>query len=223
MDCLPVPPALCDIPGLSVAICRTDGLLPTADELYTTLCAAFPDSRDYIHAMMGKPTTRVRLTALALLPPLLRAAGFCTENFTLCRDEQGRPYLSPRNPALPAPDMNLSHSTAHAVCALWCGGGRVGVDVEEPIPHDRAARLYERFCTVGEEALMEEVTVTDPQALSAGFTRIWTRKEALAKQAGMGQPLRFDSARVPTGMRLLSATLPDTGAQLSVCLPSASL
>lgn len=222
MDCLPVPPTLRDIPGLSVALCRTDGLLPAVDELYAALSAAFPESRDYLQAMMGKPTTQVRLTALALLPPLLRATGFCTEDFTLCRDEQGRPYLSPRNPALHAPDLNLSHSAAHAVCALWRGGGRVGVDVEEPIPHDRAVRLSVRFCTVGEKALLNEVT-TDPRSLSAGFTRIWTRKEALAKQAGAGQPLRFDAARVPPDLRLLSVTLPDTGAVLSVCLPTAPL
>lgn len=218
MDCLPVPPALRDIPGLSVALCRTDGSLPTANELYTTLSTAFPDSSDYLRAMMGKPTTQVRLTALSLLPPLLRAAGYPTEDFTLRRDEHGRPYLAPRIPALSAPDMSLSHSAAHAVCALWCGGRRVGVDVEEPIPPDRAARLSARFCTVDEKALLR----IDPQGLSADFTRIWTCKEALAKHTGTGQPLLFDAAQVPPGLRLLSATLPDTGAVLSVCLPTAS-
>lgn len=218
MDCLPVPPALRDIPGLSVALCRTDGSLPTADELYTTLRTAFPDSHDYLQAMMAKPTTQVRLTALSLLPPLLRAAGYRTEDFTLCRDRHGRPYLAPRVPALSAPDMNLSHSAAHAVCALWCGGGRVGVDVEEPIPPERAARLSARFCTVGEKALSDN----DLQGLSTDFTRIWTCKEALAKQAGTGQPLLFDAAQVPSRLRLLSATLSDTGALLSVCLPTTS-
>lgn len=205
------------IPGLSLAIER----LPTwpPETLYATLCAAFPDdaSRDYVQRLTVGANAHARLAALALLPPLLRNAGYAPEDFSLCRDAAGRPFLRPHDPALVAPDLNLSHSAARAVCALWCGGGRVGVDVEEPIPADRAARLAARFCSPGERRIV--AAAGDPAALSAAFTRIWTRKEALCKQDGGGQPLRFDSELPPPGVRLFSCTLPDTGAALSICVP----
>ena len=87
------------------------------------------------------------------------------------------------------------------------------MDVEEPVPEERARRLAARFLSVQERALLPEGGV------SASFTRIWTRREALCKQDGGGQPLRFDSAASPSDVQIASFCLPDTGAFLSVCLP----
>jgi phosphopantetheinyl transferase len=152
-----------------------------------------------------------RLTALSLLPPLLEAAGLDSRELILARDAHGRPH------AVNAPelDFNLSHSDAHAVCALLIGGGRVGVDVEVPLSPDRAARLWHRYATDGERA---RFTSADSQPQEC-FLRLWTLREALAKQDGRGQPLNFDASAVPQGVCLHSGHLTDTGAALALCVP----
>lgn len=220
MDIAHLPFPFTGIPGLFGAVCRlpTTGAAP--DELYRSLCIAFPDAagQDYLRQLIrGVATAPSRLTALSLLPPLLRSAGQDPRGYTLARDGHGRPYLRPPDPDRPAPDFNLSHSARHAVCVLWCGHGRVGVDIEEPIPAPRAERLKGRVCSSRELALLPDHL--GPNALSAEFTRIWTRKEALCKQDGRGQPLLFDSELPSEGLCLFSAVLADTGAILSLCWP----
>lgn len=220
MDIAYLPFPFTGIPGLFGAVCRLPATGTGPDELYRSLCTAFPDpaGQDYLRQLIcGAATAPSRLTALSLLPPLLRSAGQDSTGYALARDEHGRPYLRPPDPDRPAPDFNLSHSARHAVCVLWCGRGRVGVDVEEPIPASRAERLKGRVCSPRELALLPDSL--EPTALSTEFTRIWTRKEALCKQDGRGQPLLFDSAQPPEGLCLLSAVLADTGATLSLCLP----
>ena len=65
----------------------------------------------------------------------------------------------------------------------------------------------------------------DGAALNADFSLSHSaahhgpRREALCKQDGGGQPLRFDSAAPPPDVQIASFCLPDTGAFLSVCLP----
>ena len=152
-----------------------------------------------------------RLTALSLLPRLLEAAGRDSRDCLLARDRNGRPYVS----NAPDLDFNLSHSDIHATCALLIGGGRVGVDVEESLSPDRAARLMSRYATDGERALFD---VVDPEPWE-GFVRLWTWREALAKQDGRGQPLNFHATDVPSGVCLCSGHLSDTGAAIALCAP----
>ncbi len=216
MDTTDLTPApLLRIAGLYPAVRCLPSRIPDADVLYASLCDRFRDdaSRDYLAQLTRGATAPVRLFALSLLPPLLEAAGLSATECTLHRDADGRPFLRSREGAALPADFSLSHSAAHAACFLWVGGGRIGVDVEEPVPEERAGRLAVRFLSEKERALLSG------GALSAGFTRIWTRREALCKQDGGGQPLRFDSATPPPGVRLASFCLPDTGASLSVCLP----
>lgn len=206
-----------ELPGLWLTLERLPGESATPGAAQSAaLCAAFPDaaSRRYIQELGQGRMAAVRLAALALLPPLLTAAGYHPAGLSLAREANGRPFLRPVDPDLCAPDISLSHSGAHILCALR-SGGRVGVDVEEPVPAARAARLAARFFSAGERRLLAEAR--EPEELSEAFTRIWTRKEALCKQDGGGQPLRFDSEKPPSGVRLLSVRLPDTGAALSVC------
>ena len=183
--------------------------------LYAALGADFPDSDslDYLADLARGVNAPIRLFALSLLPPLLSAAGVTSAGCSLRRDANGRPFLLSRDGAALNADFSLSHSAAHVACCLWAGGGRVGVDVEEPVPEERARRLAARFLSEQERALLPEGGV------SAGFTRIWTRREALCKQDGGGQPLRCDSAAPPPDVQIASFCLPDTGAFLSVCLP----
>ena len=104
--------------------------------LYAALCADFPDSDslDYLADLARGVNAPIRLFALSLLPPLLSAAGVTSAGCSLRRDANGRPFLLSRDGAALNADFSLSHSAAHVACFLWAGGGRVGVDVEEPVP-----------------------------------------------------------------------------------------
>ncbi len=141
-------------------------------------------------------------------------------------------------------DFNLSHSHAHIAAALLVTNPmatasvvaasetdqptgvptgvptvrRVGIDVEEPVPPLRASRLLQRYATEGERAVRAAAPATESDA--AYFTRLWTMREAVAKQEGRGMPLHFDTARLPSSVRLLCARLADTGAYVTVCLPT---
>ncbi len=114
-------------------------------------------------------------------------------------------------------DFNLSHSDAHAACALLVGDGRIGVDVEELVPPNRALRLIQRYCTEGERQMLS--SLTDEEKANA-FTRLWTVREAISKQDGRGNPLRFDASLVPDSVRVFGASIPHTGTQISICAPA---
>ena len=215
MDLTPEP--LRRVTGLYPSVRRLPSPLPDTEALYTALCTRFTDriSQDYLYALTQGTAAPIRLFALSLLPPLLDAAGLTANNFSLHRNSAGRPTLLRTSTvgSLLSIDFNLTHSAAHAACFLWLGGGLIGVDIEEPIPSERAGRLANRFLSAGER------TALPGDNLSSAFTRIWTQREALCKQDGGDQPLRFDSSAPHPGVRLVSFRLPDTGAYLSVCLP----
>ncbi len=200
--------------------------LPSDDlgALRAALDAVFPGTGNAAYldvvSAVGRPhvPTRVsaaRLGALSLLPRLIELAGGSPAGLMLCRDRHGRPYAVNGDGVRPF-DFNLSHSDAHVACALLVGGGRVGLDVEEPIPPERAKPLVQRYATLGERALINN----DPLGPSGGFTRLWTMREAIGKYIGGGEPLRYDAAHPPDGVCLRSARLPDTGGYLTVCLSS---
>lgn len=180
-------------------------------------CFPRPENEAYLDGLLhgmsrGLPRVALtRLTALSLLPPLLEAAGVEYHRLILSRDEHGRPCAA----NAPELDFNLSHSASHAACALLIGGGRVGVDIEEPLAPERAQKLLSRYATDRERSLFD---LPDPQPWE-GFVRVWTLREALAKQDGRGQPLTFDATAVPQGVRVHIGYLPDTGAALALCTP----
>ena len=101
---------------------------------------------------------------------------------------------------------------------LLRGHEPIGVDIEEPIPPNRALPLIRRFCSKGEKALLESVPPGDELAADL-FTSIWVEREALAKQNGRGMPLRFDTTRIPDGVMIWSGYLPDTETKIAVCGP----
>ena len=193
---------------------------------------AFPhgENRAYLDGLCGSPLPRVtvqRLGALSLLPSLLRAADIDSASLILRRDGQGRPYCEASKGILPfrgltethAPfDFNLSHTHAHVAAALMVGEGRVGVDVEEPIPPARALPLIRRYCTEGELALLEGLP-DDGDLAACFFTSTWVEREAIAKQEGGGMPLRFDTAALPDGVTLWSGHLPGSETAVALCAP----
>ena len=159
--------------------------------------------------------TIARLGALALLPPLLLNAKINTNELVLSRNEHGRPFcFSESSPV--GFDFNVSHSKHHIACALWIGSKQVGVDLEEPLTPARAEPLIRRYCTDGERALLFGLS---PQAAADEFTRIWTVREALAKQAGQGRPLLYDASRIPPDTNIFCGRVSDTGTVLSLSFP----
>ena len=187
---------------------------------------SFPNKYNlsYLDALAGSSdrpalprVTAERLGAISLLPSLLAAACIPTESLVLRRDQRGRPYCeTPDGPA--GFDFNLSHSAFHVAGALLVGGGKVGVDVEEMIPSERALPLIRRFCTEGELELLADAPPSDDPAADL-FTSIWVEREALAKQNGQGMPLRFDTARIPEGLTVWKGYLPTTNTRLALCAP----
>ena len=197
---------------------------------------SFPhkENQAYLDALRGSPLPRVtaqRLGALALLPALLSAVGIDSEALILRRDERGRPYCETPDGALPfcglvgkpSPfDFNLSHTDAHVAAALTVGDGKVGVDIEEPIPPVRALPLIHRYCTEGELAILQDAP--DDETVAAGFfTSVWVEREALCKQDGKGMPLRFDTAKIPADLWMWNGYLPDTDTAVAVCAPKANM
>ena len=183
------------------------------------------ENSSYLDALCQSPLPRVtaeRLGALSLLSSLLETAGVETSSLILRRDENGRPYCTHEDGSPVGLDFNLSHSAAHVACALLMGNGRVGLDVEEPVSPRRALPLLRRYCTAGELTMLAHSPEEDVQT-AVFFTSVWTGREALAKQAGIGMPLQFDCSAVPSNLLLLQGILPDTQASIAVCAPSSGV
>jgi hypothetical protein len=132
----------------------------------------------------------------------------------LRRDEHQRPFCE-NSEGAPVFDFNLSHASAHVACALMVGAGKIGVDIEEPIPPKRALPLIRRFCSEGEKALLDSVPSGDELAADL-FTSMWVEREALAKQDGRGMPLRFDTTRIPDSVVIWTGYLPDTETKIAI-------
>ena len=185
--------------------------------------AAFPheDNLSYLDILCNASLPRVaaeRLGALALLPSLFREAGMDSRSLILRRNERGRPYCDTVNGSPTGFDFNLSHAAAHIAGALLVGEGKVGVDVEEPIPPKRALPLIRRYCSEGELALLDGLPV-DENLAARFFTSTWVEREAIAKQEGGGMPLRFDTTDLPIGVTLWSGHLTHTETAVALCAP----
>ena len=88
-------------------------------------------------------------------------------------------------------------------------------EITMPQGENEVTVFMQRYATDRERSLFD---LPDPQPWE-GFVRLWTLREALAKQDGRGQPLTFDAADVPRGVRIHSGYLPDTGAAIALCTP----
>lgn len=101
----------------------------------------------------------------------------------------GKPRIEPASGIR----FNLTHSRDVALCAVF-EEGDVGIDIEAVRPVRALDRLVERHFSPAERE--QWAALPDADRL-AGFYRIWTRKEAVLKTAGVGltRPLeRVDSA-----------------------------
>lgn len=123
------------------------------------------------------PSWRARehLAGRALLRHLLRLRTGDGDD-AIDNEPTGRPYL----PSRPRIGISVSHSGRLVAAALGMDC-RVGVDVEEPVPADRA--LVERCCRPSAVAVLNGLPA---EARMREFTRIWTVQEACVKALGQG-------------------------------------
>ena len=131
---------------------------------------------DRARFVLGSALARLAAGAVLGLPaaevPLERRCERC-----------GEPHGRLRIAARGAPDVSVTHAGALVGVAL-CAGGRIGLDVE-PVPGrglDVLTDLRHAFAPGELDALRR---LDEPDRLRAGL-RLWTRKEAALKAAGLG-------------------------------------
>ena len=143
------------------------------------------------------------------------------------RTGNGRPFLS-----VPACDLSISHSHGVAACALSFPGNmplpvfplgdailidadeeafQIGLDIEtvEGKKREMAERVSRRNFSAGE---LEAFTgANDDEAFLDRFLEIWTKKESLIKNTGVGLAgfRKADTAALPTGFSLVTHKVTD--------------
>ena len=145
------------------------------DELEESARRAFPakGSQEYIDRVAERKndtSAAESLTALILLSRLMQKLGVDTDDLTLCRNSDGRPYFE--NSAI---DFSISHSHG-AVAVAISDSCRVGIDVEtKDISPERVKKLADRYLSAAEAASLSS---------TEDFCRLWTQREAYVKQSG---------------------------------------
>lgn len=118
------------------------------------------------------------LTAGLLLGYCMRKRGISLEE-TPCFDKYGKLYF-PRTDGF---YVNLSHGGNYAVCAM--DTNPVGVDIESVRQYKK--NVAERICTSAE--LQSLLVLKKEEEKNQIFTKLWTRKESMAKLSGEGLAL----------------------------------
>ncbi len=121
-------------------------------------------------------------------------------------------YSEHGKPTLDGPSeirFNVSHTDGLALLA-FVRARDIGVDVEKIEAARDAKKLAERFFSLRERSLLENLS---GEELHAAFFRCWTRKEAYVKALGEGLSLpldQFDVSVAPDELHALLATRPDS-------------
>lgn len=110
------------------------------------------------------------LSRLLVMSEITRRTGLSERKIRFTRGSFGKPYL--KNSEL---HFSLSH-TRGAICAAFCDGEEIGIDVER---RDRrvSEAMYKRV--LSEEERFHATSDTD-------FIRFWVQKEAFLKRLGIG-------------------------------------
>ena len=175
--------------------------LPSREDLLQRVLLDVGEKRD-TWMRQRESVARASIVGVLLLQSLLTSQG-CSMEDRLRYDENGKPYLE--RSRLP---VSLSHSSTYAVCALdtEAGGVSIGVDVEEFSARDCGSmeRIADRWFTEDERSDLQVAPTEDR------FLRIWTGKEAMAKQDGRGLAVLggCETVNLPEGMRLTRLSIP---------------
>lgn len=116
---------------------------------------------------------RIRSATGAFLIRRAAAKSFPGEEIIVKRTDEGKPYI----PGRPGFEFSLSHSGKLIVLAL--SDRPVGVDVE--LIKGKDWHLFHRYLTEKEMSMIE--SADDP---AARFFDVWTVREALSKEEGIG-------------------------------------
>ncbi len=152
-------------------------------------------------ALARSKTARSSLAGLWLLERMARDAGIDLAGRSLAYEAGGRPYF----PDLPI-DFSITHTEALVACALSLSPSdapllRIGLDAEARGARtpESMARIASRFFSDAER----KAFLSSPD--ESTFLRIWTGKEALCKQDGIGLSgiARFDTL-APENLRCLT-------------------
>ena len=152
------------------------------------------------------PRDRRRYVAahLALRRTLASYVGVDPGTLRFERGEWGKPRLAGGN----GPQFSLSHSGDLAIVAIT-GSLTVGADLERLRPMPGCVDLARAYFAPAE---LEALTGVDEPARENAFWRLWTRKEALVKGAGLGLQLPLDTFEVPLEPDDAEVVLPGSGA-----------
>lgn len=168
---------LIDLSASEDALAMATGVLSPEETARAARIVRLPQRRRY---MMARAGVRVLLA---------QALGLDARAVPLAADEHGKPILTGR--AHGRLGFNLSHSGELALIAIGTQLA-IGVDIE-PIAAPRAG-IADSFFSVAE---IESLAALSGAALAAGFTRLWTRKEALVKAVGLGLRMPLDAFDCP--------------------------
>lgn len=178
---------------------RTEALPKREEALRMLLLSA--DAEKDRWERMREPIAAEHIGGLLLLQNALKAQGISPLGMCFCREENERPYLQGMKEKI---DFNISHAKGLVVCAVATVNGentpRIGIDAEKKgaVTEEAAARIVSRWFSDAEKAVYAESPTAEI------FLRIWTGKEAMAKQTGEGLSglTRCDTANLPANLQL---------------------
>jgi len=159
---------------------KTDAL-PRTDWTLEQLSFDVTDAKREALLHGRKETAAASSAGLYLLHLLSLDAGISLSGKVLAYESGGRPYF----PDAPI-DFSITHTSSLVACALSVGKssslGRIGLDAEVLCGRSPRSmeRITARFFSDGERARF----LASPD--ESTFLEIWTAKEALCKQSGIG-------------------------------------
>ena len=135
------------------------------------------------------------VAAHGLLRLLLGASvGAAPGSLRFAAGRWGKPHLVDPSAAAP-PEFNIAHSGERVLVAFGSGGA-VGVDVERHRGMRDTLDIAERFFSPRESSVVRGL---DGASRDEAFFRIWTRKEAVVKAAGLSVATYSREAEVLPG------------------------
>lgn len=185
---------------LGVWSCRIP-VTPSVRDLFLSVLSV--EESDRARRFIPERERELYVTAHGLLRLLLGAAvGEAPGSLRFASGPWGKPYLvhpAARRSSAGLPAFNIAHSGERVLLA-FCANGAVGVDVERHRKLSDALDIAERFFSPREASVV--------RALHGGerddaFFRIWTRKEAVVKAAGLSVATHSREAEVLPGGPML--------------------
>lgn len=141
------------------------------------------------------PRRRFTLCRAALRAILCEELRCQNEQLAFRASRFGKPYALVQDQPAPM-SFNVSHSGNHGLVA-YAPTGRLGVDIEERDPRRDLSLLIDTVLGPEERTAL---ALTQGQARTHLFFKLWTLKEAVLKALGEGFALDATCIRIPTAI-----------------------